>query len=306
MIRARGASLAIMREDPESIRLALSESPSNSVRILFAGELRGVDFDLFDFVIGWEPLEMGPRFVRMHPALREHRTLAMKLPNFSPMQMGEREFCNFIYSNPLAHPFRDSLFFAVSNSRKVDSLGPHLRNTLNRAPGQVGNWELEKIRMQARYRLSFAVENGLYPGYTTEKVFTALRAGSIPIYWGNPNVELDVNPLAILNLHLFNGVEEAAVKVLELGSDLERLTEMAAEPIFTPEQLTRIRESEDSLRRMLRHASEMAQNGGLYRPVGTSPNLREAAYYKFLRRSRGRDSLTRFVRAAHAKWNAKN
>jgi hypothetical protein len=38
------------------------------------------------------------------------------------------------------------------------------------------------------FMYSVVIENGSYPGYFTEKLVDCLRCGSIPIYWGDPEV----------------------------------------------------------------------------------------------------------------------
>ena len=44
------------------------------------------------------------------------------------------------------------------------------------------------LRMKKPYKFSIAFENAWYPGYTSEKIVTSMLAGTIPIYWGNPDI----------------------------------------------------------------------------------------------------------------------
>ncbi len=46
-------------------------------------------------------------------------------------------------------------------------------------------------------------ENGLYPGYYTEKIPEAFYSGCLPITWADENIGVDFNPNAILNLQPF-------------------------------------------------------------------------------------------------------
>jgi len=43
-------------------------------------------------------------------------------------------------------------------------------------------------------------ENGLYPGYYTEKIPEAFYSGCLPITWADENISVDFNPNALLNL----------------------------------------------------------------------------------------------------------
>lgn len=46
-----------------------------------------------------------------------------------------------------------------------------------------------KLCMIQRHRFYIAFENSVYPDYVTEKVYEALAAGTVPVYFGAPNVE---------------------------------------------------------------------------------------------------------------------
>lgn len=46
-----------------------------------------------------------------------------------------------------------------------------------------------KIRAMANYRFALVVENTRHPGYVTEKIFDAFISGTVPIYWGAPDIE---------------------------------------------------------------------------------------------------------------------
>lgn len=300
----KSANLALIREDEVSIYRALKDLPARAIRILFAGELHGANFDMFDYVIGWELENLGSRYVRFHPALRESKMLSV--PNRQPesLPMEKRHFCNFIYSNPLADPFRDQLFHKLSAVRKVDSLGPHLRNCESPGRGQLGEWEQEKIILQSKYRLSFAIENGCYPGYTTEKVFSAKRAGSVPIYWGNPDIGLDLNEECLVNLHNFDSVDAAVRHVLEIDEDLDYLRGVAAKPMFNAQHLSDIEESRANLKRMFESASLTAKQGGLMRPSGTSSNQRTQKYFEYLGWKYRRETPRRLLDQAYSKIKA--
>lgn len=45
-----------------------------------------------------------------------------------------------------------------------------------------------KRAVMKNYRFAICYENGIFPGYITEKIFDCFAAGTIPVYWGAPNV----------------------------------------------------------------------------------------------------------------------
>lgn len=47
----------------------------------------------------------------------------------------------------------------------------------------------EKLRVMSSYRFALVAENTRYPGYVTEKIFDAFMSGTVPIYWGAPDIE---------------------------------------------------------------------------------------------------------------------
>ena len=50
------------------------------------------------------------------------------------------------------------------------------------------------------HKFMMAYENTSYPWYTTEKLMDAFLAGSLPIYWGDPKVDVDWNGKAFINV----------------------------------------------------------------------------------------------------------
>lgn len=51
-----------------------------------------------------------------------------------------------------------------------------------------------------RAKFGLAFENESYPGYCTEKLLQARAAGCVPIYWGDPEVTMDFNKDAFLEV----------------------------------------------------------------------------------------------------------
>lgn len=50
------------------------------------------------------------------------------------------------------------------------------------------------------FSFNLCPENGLYPGYYTEKIPEAFYSGCLPISWADENIAVDFNPNAMLNL----------------------------------------------------------------------------------------------------------
>ncbi|KAK1279011.1 Alpha-(1,4)-fucosyltransferase [Acorus gramineus] len=71
----------------------------------------------------------------------------------------------------------------------------------------------------SHYKFVLAIENTVTESYVTEKLFYALDAGSVPIYFGAPNVWDFVPPNSIIDGSKFATIEELASYVKVLADD---------------------------------------------------------------------------------------
>jgi hypothetical protein len=61
-------------------------------------------------------------------------------------------------------------------------------------------WERKRSFLR-QYKFTVAIENYSQRGYNTEKITDPLLAGSVPIYWGNPEISRHINPDCFINAH---------------------------------------------------------------------------------------------------------
>lgn len=71
----------------------------------------------------------------------------------------------------------------------------------------------------SHYKFSLAIENKFTDSYITEKLFYALDSGSVPIYFGAPNVWDFVPPHSIIDGSKFRSMKELASYVKALADD---------------------------------------------------------------------------------------
>lgn len=143
-----------------------------------------------------------------------------------PAQPRDR-FCLFVSSNPRCSE-RNSIFTVINNAKKVDSAGSVAQSVEIPSDSRMSRF-IMRNRFEMQYRFSICCENKSSPGYCTEKIFMAFLAGSIPIYWGDPEVELDFNPKAFINLNGYK-VEEIVSKVMEIENNPDKWTKIASIP----------------------------------------------------------------------------
>lgn len=210
-----------------------------AIRIFFTGENIHPDFNLCDYALGFDWLTLEDRYFRCPNFLlyEEYEELLTKKPltiqQITEIQRRPR-FCNFIYSNSQAHPFRDKLFNLLNTQKKVDSAGLHLNNTgFFRGSPRLGvAGTQDKIEFQKECRFTLAIENSSTPGYTTEKLIHALVADTIPIYWGDPMVGRQFNSNRIVNCHEYSSISDIVKRIIEIEQNQQLSASILQEPIF--------------------------------------------------------------------------
>lgn len=98
-----------------------------------------------------------------------------------------------------------------------------------------GKFKDDKIAYLQQFRFNLCPENSNNRGYVTEKIFQAIQAGCIPIYWGNEGYpEPDIlNPKAIVYLDK-DQPEEGLALLKKLYEDPKAYEEFASQPRFLP------------------------------------------------------------------------
>ena len=66
----------------------------------------------------------------------------------------------------------------------------------------------EKQATVSGFKFTLAMENFEYPGYVTEKIIDALAAGSIPLYWGAPDIDDFIPADLFVDLRKFSSPQD--------------------------------------------------------------------------------------------------
>lgn len=194
------------------------------VKIFYTGENLCPDFNLCDYAIGFEYLNFQDRYFRLPYYMRNEKICRLMERKDKDCEdaLTERKFCNFIYSNGNADTIRKMFFEKLSEYKRVDSGGTYLNN--------IGKPCDDKLEFQKKYKFSIAFENSSHPGYTTEKLVDAFAAQTIPIYWGDAEVDKVFNTKSFICLKDRNEMDEVIQKVRELDQDDEKYMKMLREP----------------------------------------------------------------------------
>ena len=96
-------------------------------------------------------------------------------------------------------------------------------------------WNCKK-NIDLQYRFTIAFENEGYPNYCTEKIMDAFISRTIPIYWGDKNIEKIINKRAFVNCNVgINQITKIIEKVKKIEENQNTWLEMVNEPIFLEE-----------------------------------------------------------------------
>lgn len=109
----------------------------------------------------------------------------------------QKSFCLFSVSNP-TNIKRNNFFTALSRYKTVDSCGKVMNNMGYSCPGVHYSSEFHKFISNYKFMICF--ENLSQENYLTEKLSNAYSYGTIPIYWGCPNIGDYINMSSILYL----------------------------------------------------------------------------------------------------------
>lgn len=130
-----------------------------------------------------------------------------------------------LLSSHLREP-RASCMLALQRSVDVDGLGPYFDKNI---ADHHSSGFLKRDVLQP-YAFNLCPENGLYPGYITEKIPEAFMAGCLPITWVDESVSVDFNADAMINLKPMMQGNFAGLD--EVVSSSARLSTFAEQPLL--------------------------------------------------------------------------
>lgn len=196
-------------------------------KVFYASENVLPDFDACDHAITFSLLPDDPRHYRLpqYVFYVDDARRLVKSAGFDATAdlRAKTKFCNFVVSNPRC-PQRNRFFRMLNRRKRVDSGGRHFNN--------LGQPIADKLAFVRDYKFTLAFENSVSDGYTTEKLVEPMLAGSLPIYWGNPQVARDFNPHSFIDVSAFPNFDAAIEHILKVDADDALYLSYLREPWF--------------------------------------------------------------------------
>lgn len=184
-------------------------------RIMYTGEFNSADFTALDYFIGYDDISFGDRAYRFPLFLYD-------VTRFTDKPLTEDEawallkkkkyFCNYIFGHDTQLGIREKILEGLSSYKRVECAGRHRNNMPN---GLTFNM-FSKLPFMEQCKFTISAESVRYPGYTSEKIGHAFQTHTIPIYFGDPDINKDFNEEAFLNYSSFSSVEDLVNKVIEI------------------------------------------------------------------------------------------
>ena len=133
---------------------------------------------------------------------------------------------------------RMKFFNLLSKYKFVHSIGKCNNNT--KMDQRYDYWIDNTIENYKRYKFVIVGENSIIDDYITEKIFTALCAGCIPIYIGPSNINKYVNKDCFINTANFRSYEDCIKYILKVDSDNTLYEKYIYQPIMDKEQFYKL------------------------------------------------------------------
>ena len=105
---------------------------------------------------------------------------------------------------------------------------------MNNVGGKVKN----KIEFLSSYKFSIAMENTEGDGYVSEKIIDSFLAGTIPIYYGNYNVDEYINPKSYILIKGEHDIKNKIDYIIELDNNKEKYLSILKQPVILDKYLS--------------------------------------------------------------------
>lgn len=109
----------------------------------------------------------------------------------------------------MIYSFRKKIVRSLSNRNDFDLYGRGWGSETSHYIKKVYKGEINNKEKKLReYKYVICLENAIFPGYITEKIFDCFFAGSVPVYLGAPDIDIYIPKNTFINIANFKDFEE--------------------------------------------------------------------------------------------------
>ncbi|MBK7644450.1 MAG: hypothetical protein IPJ19_15640 [Planctomycetes bacterium] len=230
---ARAAELVVFSCFPGGHRAAPRDprvhAGAQGVRLYYTGENVLPDFSTCEFAMSFAREIVDARHLRVPNYVGTQALHGFPLDGLhvtagdpAALRRAKTRFCSYVQGNRV--PMREAFVQALMRYKQVDCAGPSLNN-IGFVADRKRKYELFR---ESKFAVTF--ENEAVVGYTSEKLPDALLTNCVPIYWGDPTVELDFDGRGFLNRRDFASDAALVARIAELDQDDAAYEAMLAAP----------------------------------------------------------------------------
>lgn len=147
----------------------------------------------------------------------------------------KKDFCISIISNP-ACSYRNEYIKLLTDHKRIDCFGKVHNNSNSDIISNTVWFDPRLQKIIQKYQFMITMENSSQKGYHTEKIVMAMKSGTIPVYWGDPDIGKIFNPDSFVNVTGLT-VEEGVEKVKKIVGDTDSYKHMHNSPFIHADSL---------------------------------------------------------------------
>ena len=207
-----------------------NEKYKNSIKIALYSENAIPDFNEVDY--GWSQAHINflDRYF-MNPSFIYENIKAIKIMRIkfidNPLR---KKFCAAVISNSNStNGFRITFINELNKYKKVDMGGKFMNN--------VGGPVKDKIKFFSSYKFSIAMENSEGDGYISEKIIDSFISGTLPIYYGDYNLDEYINPKSYILIKNEKNIKKKIEYIKEIDHDDKKYLKILKEKILINENI---------------------------------------------------------------------
>lgn len=136
--------------------------------------------------------------------------------------------CSFVYTNRVSE--RERLFRSMRALERTCYAFSTSCFTYDNPFVAPSEWSDNASRFN-QFAFNIAMENTVAPGYITEKIGNAFKSGSVPIYWGAPEINDFFNPASFVNVSDYTSPEACGAAAVQIWRDPQKMQPYLDAPI---------------------------------------------------------------------------
>ena len=224
-------------------------SKYDAVSLCYSGENASVSLLEHDYAIDFDDYEYIDRHYCMpiwfwrDEGIGNTKAMKTKHQRAEELFKEKKAFCSLVSSHHT--PQRHKMLDALNEYKRVDCAGNVGHNV------DIPSGIKAVVDFESTHKFSIAFEHSSREDYITEKLVQSFAAGTIPIYWGAPNVTKYFNPDAMIVIKDESDIPTAVDRIKEIDNNDELYLNMLRQPALVPGAEKRIDEFLPGLERFL-------------------------------------------------------